>query len=170
MCEYGALPCDLSSLTLAAVLLSPSLVVLARLSSTLNSFLTNMPLGLRPRTIILLSLPCIVAPVSFVTNSSSLSRSGFMMVSSASRLRLETAADTCGLSLRHVRWYPAGFIDPFRERPKIGPNSLTNGPRSIGRQAQTIPAFASITDHIVAGIGPQVGSGSLADAAMVVAR
>lgn len=27
-----------------------------------------------------------------------------------------------------------------------------------------------MTDHIVAGIGPQVGSGSFADAAMVVAR
>lgn len=33
-----------------------------------------------------------------------------------------------------------------------------------------MPALASITDQIVAGIGPQVGSGSLADAAIVVAR
>jgi hypothetical protein len=40
----------------------------------------------------------------------------------------------------------------------------------MGRQAHTIPAFASITDHMVAGTGPQVGSGLFADLAMVVAR
>jgi hypothetical protein len=92
------------------------------------------------------------------------------MVSSAPLLRLETAADACGLSLGEVRWYdPFGFVVPL-ERPKIGPNSRTKGLRSIGRQAQTIPALASITDQIVAGIGPHVGSGSLADAAIVVAR
>ncbi len=33
-----------------------------------------------------------------------------------------------------------------------------------------MPAFASITDQIVAGTGPQVGSGLFADLAMVVAR
>lgn len=54
--------------------------------------------------------------------------------------------------------------------PNKGPNKRTNGARSIGRQAQMMPAFASMTDHIVAGMGPQVGSGLLADAAMVVAR
>lgn len=52
----------------------------------------------------------------------------------------------------------------------MGPISLTNGPRSMGRQAHIMPALASMTDQIVAGIGPQVGSGSDADAAMVVAR
>ena len=93
------------------------------------------------------------------------------MVSSAPRLRLETAADACGLSLRQVRWYdPSGLVVPFRERPKMGPNNLTKGPLSMGRHAQTMPALASITDQIVAGIGPQVGSGLLADAAIVVAR
>jgi hypothetical protein len=54
--------------------------------------------------------------------------------------------------------------------PKSGPKRLTNGARSIGRQAHTIPAFASITDQTVAGTGPQVGSGSFADLAIVVAR
>lgn len=54
--------------------------------------------------------------------------------------------------------------------PKSGPKKRTNGARSIGRQAHTIPAFASITDHIVAGTGPQVGSGLFADRAIVVAR
>lgn len=33
-----------------------------------------------------------------------------------------------------------------------------------------MPALASMTDHMVAGIGPHVGSGSLAEAAIVVAR
>jgi hydroxymethylpyrimidine/phosphomethylpyrimidine kinase len=33
-----------------------------------------------------------------------------------------------------------------------------------------IPALSSITDHTVAGTGPQVGSGSLADIASVAAR
>lgn len=40
----------------------------------------------------------------------------------------------------------------------------------MGRQAQMMPVLASITDHMVAGMGPHVGSGSLADAAIVVAR
>lgn len=40
----------------------------------------------------------------------------------------------------------------------------------MGKQAQMIPVLASTTLQIVAGIGPQVGSGSLAEPAMVVAR
>lgn len=35
--------------------------------------------------------------------------------------------------------------------------------------AQMMPVLASMTDQIVAGMGPNVGSGSLADAAIVVA-
>ena len=53
---------------------------------------------------------------------------------------------------------------------KSGPKRRKNGARSIGRQAQMMPALASITDHIVAGMGPKVGSGFLADLAIVVAR
>jgi len=33
-----------------------------------------------------------------------------------------------------------------------------------------MPAFASMTDHMVAGMGPRVGSGLVADLAIVVAR
>jgi hypothetical protein len=52
----------------------------------------------------------------------------------------------------------------------MGPNRRTKGLRSMGRHAHMMPALASMTDQLVAGIGPQVGSGSLADAAIVVAR
>lgn len=57
-----------------------------------------------------------------------------------------------------------------REDPKRGPKRRINGCRSIGRQVHMMPALGSITDHTVAGTGPQVGSGSLADIASVVAR
>jgi len=169
--EYGVFPCGLSWLTLPTVLMSVSLFDLDRLSSTLNSFLGKMPLGLRPRNMTLPPLPCKLAPASLVTIPSSLSRSGSRMVSSRRRLPFETAADASGLSLFQVRWYVlSGLGVSLRDRPKMGPNNRRKGVRSMGRHAQTMPALASMTDQIVAGMGPQVGSGSLADAAIVVAR
>lgn len=65
----------------------------------------------------------------------------------------------------------ASFEPKTRGKNQVkGRNIMTIGRRSTGTQAQMMPQFASITDHIVAGMAAQVKSTVLDDEARVVVR
>lgn len=159
------MPPGLSSFTLSAVLVSPSCshdrvsvsCFCNSLRSILNSFVTKMPLPRRPSSLGLLG----------GNASSSLSRSDALLPDTLLLFPVPAGPWLLFQSMGYDRRFEVALV---ATEPKSGPKRRTNGARSMGRQAHMIPALASITDHIVAGTGPQVGSGSFADLAIVVAR
>jgi hypothetical protein len=68
---------------------------------------------------------------------------------------------------------PGGVAPPLPNDIVLGKRwgkRLARGCLSTGKEAQMVPVLASITDHIVAGMMPHVGSLLLAPAASVVVR